>query len=302
MAVPTFNEDELDFVTVTKTPPAATAAAVAPAQPKPPAPVAAAAKPHVEEVFEEETPGKAKAEADNCDTDFDDEKVYVRPGQLDQCRPEKRGEAARFAFVPKEWIKFKSAKSHYLEFGTGKDAKKGRFRCLSPLGSEEPGWCCVRLKEDGTVDVVALVVRYTNANPVDGKYVAIVDPVTGAKSAPPIAWALQFIRLTQWNLKQIKKLPDEESSPFDIDIVMTKAEGKAFGYEFNRISPKARWLQNPELVAEIKAAAQKFIREDGKILKAKLGKKLSLVEWKAMLAGVATSAEDAASMGDVADL
>ena len=136
------------------------------------------------------------------------------------------------------------------------------------------------LDEDGAVEVVALVVRYTNADPVTGKY-----EKNGDGQFPPIEYEIQFVRLSQFNMRQIKKLPDEDKSPFDIDIVMTHSDGRAFGYEFNRKSNVPRWTLNPELVAEIKASAQKFLKDGGKILKSKLGQKLNEAEWKLLLSG-----------------
>src|SRR5208337_4871738 len=167
---------------------------------------------------EEETP-KPKVDDENLDTDFDDEKVYARTGQLNQCRPDK-GKAARYAFIPKEWIAPQTAKSHFVETGNGKEAKKGRYRCLTSMGADaDPQYCCVTLDEDGAVEVVALVVRYTNADPVTGKYEKDANG-----NFPPIEYEIQFVRLSQFNMRQIKKLPDEDSNPFKIDIVMTHSD------------------------------------------------------------------------------
>jgi hypothetical protein len=294
MAINSF-DDELDDVKPQQTakPTAQAAAAAAPAQaatpaastakqpPTPPAPPKQVAS----DDFDEDEPKKtASAEDDDadsdCDTDFDDEKLYSRPNALPRCRPEK-DKAARFAFVG--GVKMKTAKSHFVEIGQGKETKKGTYRCLSKVGSDEQGWCCDKLKEDGAVHVAALVVRYTNANPVTGKYDPIID-AAGNKTAPPIAWELQFVDLSQFNMKQIKKLPDEDATPYDIDIIMTRSD-RAFGYEFNRAAAQARWKKNPELVKEVNEAVEKLMKDNGKRLEAKLGKKLDLLGWKALLSG-----------------
>jgi hypothetical protein len=264
MAMATFN-DELDEVPVQK---AATATAAAPATAKT---HTAVAKATVSD--DEDTPTSKKEAEENLSTDFDDEKVYARTGQLDQCRPEK-GKAARFAFVPKEWIAPQTAKAHWVDVpdSEGK-VRPQRIRCLTPLGADvDPQYCCEQLNEDGSVEVVALVVRYLNSDPETGK----LD-----KEAKPKV-VLQFVRLSQFNMRQIKKLPDEDSNPFSIDIVMTHAEGRAFGYEFNRKATKPRWSEDPEVKAEVQKAAKKFL--DGKVLKAKLGNKKNETEWKALLA------------------
>ena len=292
----TFDED-FDNLPTTK-PTTQTAAATAPAPvasapaktaaPAPtPAPAAAAA------VEEEESPAKID-DNENLSTDFDDEKVYARPGQLNQCRPEK-GKAARFAFVPKEWIAPQTAKSHFVETGTGKEAKKLRVRCLTPMGNEaEQAFCCQSLEEDGEVGVVALVVRYTNADAVTGKYEK--DPKTG--EFPPVEFEIQFVRLSSFNMRQIKKLPDEDSNPFKIDIVMTHADGRAFGYEFNRKSNVPRWTLDPQTATSVKAAVSRFL--DGKALRSKLGQKMNEIEWKALLSG--NKGSGGATLGNVDEL
>ena len=263
MAMATFN-DELDEVPVQK---ATTATAAAPATAKTPVATTAAAS------DDEDAPTSKKEVEENLSTDFDDEKVFARTGQLDQCRPEK-GKAARFSFAPKEWIAPQTAKAHWVDVpdAEGK-VRPQRIRCLSPLGADaDPQYCCEALNEDGSVEVVALVIRYLNSDPETGK----LD-----KDAKPKV-VLQFIRLSQFNMRQIKKLPDEDSNPFNIDIVMTHAEGRAFGYEFNRKATSPRWKADPEVAAEVQKAAKKFL--DGKILKLKLGSKKNETEWKALLA------------------
>jgi hypothetical protein len=270
----------------------ATATAAAPAQvasapaPKPAAPVKAAV------AEEDETP--TVNDNESLDTDFDDEKVYARPGQLNQCRPEK-GKAARFAFIPKEWIAPQTSKSHFVEL-PGKDGKtmKQRIRCLTQMGNEaEQAYCCVATEKDGEVGVVALVVRYTNADATTGKYEKAADG-----NFPPVEFAIEFVRLSGFNMRQIKKLPDEDSNPFKIDIVMTHADGRAFGYEFNRKSNVPRWTLDPQVAAAVKAAAQRFL--DGKALRSKLGQKMNEIEWKALLSGKKVGSD--ATLGNVEEL
>ena len=222
----------------------------------------------------EEEPVKAAVNEDEDihDTDFDDETVYSRPGVLKRVRPDKE-KAVRMAFIKS--VKMKSAKSHFVETGSGKEVKKGTYRCLIPVGDDSRGLCCNKVNEDSDVHIAALVLVYKNADPTTGKYVK-KDGVV-----PPIEWELGYVDLSGFNMKQIKKLPDEDQTPYDIDIIMTHAEGRAFGYEFNRASNKARWQQNPELVKEVEAACDRF--RDGKILVSKLGKKLTSMEWKALV-------------------
>ena len=281
-----------DFENIPTTPKPTTQSAAAPA----PAPVASAPKaapaPAPKAAAVEEEDHKID-DNENLSTDFDDEKVYARPGQLNQVRPEK-GKAVRFAFVPKEWIAPQTAKSHFVDQGTGKDAKRLRVRCLTPMGNEaEQAYCCQALEEDGDVGVVALVVHYTNADATTGKYEKNAEG-----QFPPVEFEIGFVRLSSFNMRQIKKLPDEDSSPFKIDIVMTHADGRAFGYEFNRKSNVPRWTLDPEVAAKVKAAAQRFL--DGKALRAKLGQKMNEIEWKALLSGKKVGGD--ATLGNVDEL
>jgi len=278
MAMQTFNDELEDLTPATPTATTAKATSAAAAAPAP-TPKATPAKAAVAADDEDNTPttnGKVD-DNENLDTDFDDDKVFARPGQIDQCRPEK-GKAARFCFVPKEWIAPQTAKGHFVETGSGKEAKKGRYRCLTTLGTDaDPQYCCVTLDEDGEVTVVALVIRYTNANPETGKYTK-----TAEGTFQPVEFSIQWIRLSQFNMRQIKKLPDEDSNPFSIDIVMTHAD-RAYGYEFNRASNSPRWLSDATTKAAVQQATKKFL--DGKALRSKLGAKLNETEWKVLLSG-----------------
>jgi len=264
--------------------------------------VTATPKPVVEDELDEPTPkaaaGKgnptqadALADDDDLDVDFGDEKLATRPNMLNRCRPSEKGKAVRFALLP--FIKPKSAKNHFVEL----PGKKLTARCLTPANSPDAGYCCAKLGEDGELHVAALVIRYLNADAKTGGY----------DKGAVIEWEIQYVDLTRSNYRAVSHLIDEmvEDNPsvtvYDIDIVMKHDPDRAFGYQFQRISQKARWRQNPQLVEEVKQAAEKFTKDDGKILKGRLGKKLNLQEWKAMLSGVAAGAEEA-KLDDISDL
>ena len=293
MAMPMQTFDD-DFEGIPTTPKTTTGtAATAPAQSAVVTPKAAPAVPIAKAAVATEEDAPTVTDNESLDTDFDDEKVLTRPGQLDQCRPEK-GKAARFAFVPKEWLSPQTAKTHYVETGTGKETKKLRVRCLTPMSNEAEGqYCCVTLNEEGKVEVVALVIRYTNADAATGKYEKDANG-----NFPPVEFKIEFVRLSGFNMRQIKKLPDEDSTPFNIDIVMTHADGRAFGYEFNRKSNVPRWTLDPQVAAAVKAAASRFL--DGKTLRMKLGQKLNEVEYKALLSGKKIGGD--ATLGNVDEL
>jgi hypothetical protein len=79
---------------------------------------------------------------------------------------------------------------------------------------------------------------------------------------------------------------------------MTHADGRAFGYEFNRKSNTPRWTLDPEVAAKVKAAVQRFL--DGKALRGKLGQKMNEIEWKALLSGKKVGGDS--TLGNVEEL
>jgi len=237
------------------------------------------------------TTAAAAGDEDDLDVEFGDEKLATRPNMLNRCRPAEKGKAVRFALLP--FIKPKSAKNHFVEL----PGKKLTVRCLTPNNSPDAGYCCAKLGEDGELHVAALVIRYTNADTKTGGY----------EKGAVIEWEIQYVDLTRSNYRAVSHLIDEliEDNPsisvYDIDIVMKHDPDRAFGYQFQRIAQKSRWKQNPALMKEVEEASQKFIKDDGKILKGRLGKKMNLQEWKALLSGVAAGAEEA-KLDDVEDL
>jgi hypothetical protein len=221
-------------------------------------------------------------DGDSDDVEWGDEKIMSRSGGLDRLRPEK-GKAVRFAIIP--WIKPKKALTHFID-------KKGTFRCLAT--EDEPGICCKKLAEDGSVTIAALVLHYTNAPSNDGKYRKDANG-----RVPAIEWRIEYVQLGQTNYRDISELPPEGSSVTDIDIVMTHKGGDGIGYKFTLASTAARWRQNEALVAEVKEACEKFM--DGKKLSSKLGKKVNLTEMKAVLSTLVAGAEDQ-SLDDVEEI
>jgi hypothetical protein len=101
--------------------------------------------------------------------------------------------------------------------------------------------------------VVLPVLHYTNADQVSGKYQKGADG-----SVPPIACQVRYLCLSPSEVKQIKRLPDNDQTPHDIDIVMQHAGDRAFGREFYRVSNSARWTKNPELVKAVELEAIKM--------------------------------------------
>ena len=204
---------------------------------------------------------------------------------LDRIRPENANKVVRFSLL--DFLKPRGGRSHFV---TTKEGKSKRL-CLSLQG--ETVYCCQKLDEEGQYHVVNLALEYTNANPKNGKY----EKDANGK-LPPIEWRIGYVDLSRPNFRSVSGLAEEGDSIYDYDLVMALNARK---YEFNVKSRKARWKSNPELVKEVEAAVQRFIQDGGKKLASKLGKKTSLIEWKALLAGAQAGAAEA-NLDDVEDL
>jgi hypothetical protein len=222
----------------------------------------------------------ASTASQTLDVSFDDDKFAAKGDGLKRIRAEKN-RAARFSIL--DVIQLKAGKSHFID-------SKGTYRCLTPMDANAVNeYCCEKLAKEGALHVVGLAVEYTNADPSTGKY----------KPETPIEWEIGYVDMSAANYHSIKKLPEEEQTVFDIDIIMTR-NNRAFGYDFNKAS-KARWKLNPELKEEVLAAAKRFTRDNGAKLVAKLGRHATAMEWKTLLAGQAAGA-DAANLDEMDDL
>jgi hypothetical protein len=256
----------------------------------------------------------ASEEVEDLAVDFGDKELMKRGDGLDRVRPEK-GKAVRFALLT-EFLKAQMAYTHFID-------KKGTYRCLvdkirrtSPkkcvscsgvvivdelhptktckcatplLGNPDAtGYCCKKLGESSEPTIVALVVHYTNADPKEGGY----------EKGASIDWAIGYVQLTKANFQAISRLPEEEQAVHNIDVVMMHAN-RAFGYEFHKKSSRPRWKANPELMAEVKERLKPLL--DGKKVGMRLGRKVSELEMKALIASLGPGAEDA-KLGDVENL
>jgi hypothetical protein len=117
--------------------------------------------------------------------------------------------------------------------------KAARFAILSSPAADVSDPICV----------IVPVLEYLNADENDGRYRKDVDG-----SVPPIHWELRYVGLTKLEMKQIQSLPDPGQTADSIDVVMMRPDTGS-SCEFYRISNKARWKKNPELVAEAEKAS-----------------------------------------------
>jgi hypothetical protein len=134
---------------------------------------------------------------------------------------------------------------------------------------------------------VCLALEYTNANPTSGNYDK--NPATG--QYPPIEYHIGFLDLSTAQYKQIKDLKEEDKSIYDVDLVMAR-DGNRYKFAV-KSSKAARWKLIPGLAKDVEAKCQPFLQDGGRKLTRRLGKKTSLLEWKALLAGAAAGAQEA---------
>lgn len=296
MAVPTF-KDELDDLPAIKTTPAvaATAAASAPAATK----AVALEDDDDPKTAIKSSKAAATDEVEDLSVDFGDRDLMKKTGLLERLRPEK-GKAVRFAMLT-DFVKARMAYTHFID-------KKGTYRCLEDKlkrkkreqggDPEAQGYCCKKLKEDAERTFVALVVYYKNANAEDGGY----------EKGVTIEWEIRYVQLSSANFRSISRLIEEEvvdpngqtrpGTVNDMDIVMIHAD-KAFGYEFHKKAARPKFRSNPELLAEVTEKLKPFL--DGTKLDARLGRIVTDLEMKALIASLGPGAEDA-KLGDVEQL
>jgi hypothetical protein len=83
--------------------------------------------------------------------------------------------------------------------------------------------------------VIVPVVHYLNADPVSGRYKKLPDG-----SFPSIEWEIRYLCLSKTDMMQIQKLPDDDQTPYDVDIALEQS-ARRNGHELNRVSKQARW-------------------------------------------------------------
>jgi len=293
-------DDELNDIVPSKPPAAAAPPAQAAPPPAPqtppqaasppaPPPPQASAKASAEEDIDLPAPATKGGGKDGSpvgdEVEWGDTELMKKGDGLERIRPEKKSDkVVRFALLP--FIKPRGHRSHFV---TTKEGKR-QVLCLSQQG--EPAFCCQKLDEEGRYHVIALALEYTNVDPRSGNR-KLPDGKT-----PPIEWKIGFVDFSRPNFRSVSSLPEEGTSVYDYDIVMALNGNK---YEFNIKARKANWKLDPALAKEVEAAAQKFIADGGKKLFRRLGKKATLLEWKALLAGAAAGAAEA-NLDNIEDL
>lgn len=118
------------------------------------------------------------------------------------------------------------------------------------------------------VHVVALALRYTNADSTTGRY----------KKDDPIEWQIGYVDIDFLDWRAISRVTPDDGTMYDIDMVMAKEnyvglyhddDGDGYdsdecdeimtGYDFLKVSAKARWKQNPEVDAAVESAVRALL-------------------------------------------
>ncbi len=212
---------------------------------------------------------------------WDDDDVTKGGDGLDRITVEKGSDkTVRFAIL--EYFPPLAHKTHWVQ------TKQGKFQYLCLSTKNDAGVCCQKQEQEARVHVVALALQYTNANPKNGKY----------EKGSPIEYKVGFVDLSRKNFKILQDMPPEGTNIFDMDVAMSR-DGNNFHLSLR--SMKARWKMNPQLAAEVEKVAKAAVADGGRKLERKLGKRLSVLEWKSILSGASPDAEHA-DMSDVEEL
>jgi len=213
-----------------------------------------------------------------------DEQTMRLGDGLERIRPEKGSDkAVRFALLP--FLRPRRTRIHWVQVGGGKVCRL----CLAQ--GDTPGWCCTKLGEEGRYRVVVLAICYTNANPKTGGYTKLPDG-----SRPPVEWKIGYLDLSPSSYRTISELPEDDASPYDYDYAMSMVNNR---YEI-KTRGGALWKADAEVRKAVEEASRKYAADGGVKLGRKLGKKLSLAEWKTLLSGAPSAGE--VSLNDMEEL
>jgi hypothetical protein len=233
---------------------------------------------------------------DDLDVDWGDTDAMSTSDGLDRIVPSDKTSKVRVAVLT-DIVKLKKAWMHFIE----KDGKKGSYRCHTvrdkknvPVG--ELADCCKKLNgNDDTkagLSFAVLAVKYTNCDPKTGKYEKGFEG--------PFNVELGWIKLSRAGFKAVSQLIMEGEEAHSFDFTIGNREN-GIGYEYARVSKNsARFRDNkPAVVAAILEDAAKY--KDGQLLSKRLGKVISALDMKALLAGT-KAAEKSAQIDNTDDL
>lgn len=241
------------------------------------------------------------AAVDNSDLDLDwnDTDATTTGDGLDRITPPEGGKVRCALLV--DVVKPKKAWVHFVR---KPDGSKVCIRCHSKRGEKNKitheAACCKRLNADdqqrAQLMIGLLALKYLNADPQTGKYEK--DPDTN--QFPPIRWKLGWLKLSPQGMGNLRGLVLEGEEPTDFDFTVGK-KGQSKGYEYVRVSKNsARFRTNEALLAEVLAEAKTY--EDGVALSKRLGRVITEIDLKALLAGQAASNKVSGDIDNTDDL
>lgn len=225
---------------------------------------------------------KAVAPADEMEAvDFDDEEIYIRPGELSVCGEKTPNIKHRFTVLPDPTDPSKAflrrVWTHYV-------AGKGHAKCLSKRDHKgafigKPAFCCEGAEGPSNPRLGAVVVEYTCCDPKTGKF----RPGAGSPETP-LTFEIKALLMTQNGARSLSKKAGEIENPnggiegiplkvHEVDYFYEASEGKK-GLGFERISPKASYTKVPALQAQVLAQFEPF--KDGKALAKRMSRTMNV--------------------------
>lgn len=145
--------------------------------------------------------------------------------------------------------------------------KRVRFALLPFV---QPKVQAEKLDKEGMihVHVVALALRYANADATTGRY----------KKDDPMEWQIGYVDIDFLDWRAISRVTPDHGTMYDIDMVMAKENYVGLyddddcdgydsdecdeimtGYDFLKVSAKARWKQSPEVAAAVELAVRALL-------------------------------------------
>jgi hypothetical protein len=227
-----------------------------------------------EKPLDKTAPEKDTVTAEDLSVDFGDAEVMARTG-IQKILPTS-SRAVRVANLT-DLIKPQMAWSHFIEIGE----TKGSYRCLTERdrkGNPTKGLavCCQALNGDKKMNaqliiaVLALVYLGANAQGTFDKNHATSDFEVG------------WLKLSKSGFAQVSRMKLEDGEDVDFDFVISE-KTNGIGFDYSKISNKCKFREYPEWKEEVMEAAAPYL--DGVQLVSRLGRKITEIEWKAILSG-----------------
>jgi hypothetical protein len=227
-------------------------------------------------------------------------KLLPPKGTTDKVRASIIGDATGLPILVS--VKPKKGYSHWIK-------GKGTFACHSVRDKHgnitEEAICCTDCKEPAELAIACLAVHYTNVAK-DGKYATVKGEDGKTRYKDPVQFDIKWVKLSRQGFQTLSGLPPEEiarpwstDSPtvYDIDFTFAWKNAETGGGYNYALAGKARWRSDPKVQEAVLEAIKPYL--DGKKLRAKLGKQVTLLELKAALSGASAETSEEAELGNI---